>query len=162
MDKIRTIESLPGLPPREFWIASVAEFADIPEVIQPRAKHFVLLLAVDSENTANDTVFDIARKLIRSGLVYLCVWGKDCERIHDLFDEQQVAMELDEEWDGLVMTTSHANELLQDAAWFFKNCAFPGDQYDETCGDWIAVTVKEDKWKETVKSVIVQDGIDWE
>src|SRR3954470_7718389 len=125
MEKLRTVEMPPPLPRRHFYSATATDFADIPTIIHPTSEHFALLLAVDSRDISTSVVGEVSKHLILAGVVYVCVWGQDCERVHDIFDETQVEMELDQGWIGHVMTTWHSKEPLQDAICFFENFALP-------------------------------------
>jgi hypothetical protein len=64
--------------------------------------------------------------LIKSGCLYIMVWGKDCEIWHDSFDwaniEEFAYTEIPE--DKFILTTWHENEALDEVFWFSKNLAF--------------------------------------
>ena len=62
--------------------------------------------------------------MLEQGIAYLCVWGTDCERVHDLFDLERMP---DEPKGRVVMTTWHSKESLSEALWFFANCVEPDD-----------------------------------
>src|SRR5262245_58549337 len=47
----------------------------------------VCLLVWDASRESNWTVHRVAELILASGCKYLCAWGPDCERVHDIFDE---------------------------------------------------------------------------
>jgi hypothetical protein len=55
-----------------------------------RISAFCLLLAINASGISNEFIFQTAEKLIEMGIVYLCAWGPDCERVHDDFAEAKI------------------------------------------------------------------------
>jgi hypothetical protein len=85
--------------------------------------------------------------MIDQGIAYLCAWGPDCERVHDIFDEVHVMREIDEKREyPHVMTTWHKDESLDEALWHMLNSAYPDEVLAETCGVDLAVSVANDQW----------------
>jgi hypothetical protein len=74
------------------------------------------------------------------------VWGNNCERIHDIFDECEVQLEIDNGREYQVMTTWHENESLDDALSFFLNKTVPNEEYIESCRTSFVVSVNNDNW----------------
>jgi len=121
---------------KRLFSVDVSSFAEIADV-KPEGSRFGLLLACDARGISRETVRSVAKAMYERGLCYLCAWGPDCERIHDIFDE--VGVEIDQ----FVMTTWH-NEPIEKAAWFFVFCAIPDERSgpkDPREADWIAVSV---------------------
>src|SRR6267154_1524167 len=85
----------PPLPARNFSLL----FIDSWERLAQTSKHFVLLIAVDASQGPDETIAAAADAILTNGLASLCVWGPDCERVHDIFDEVIVARELDDRRD---------------------------------------------------------------
>jgi hypothetical protein len=90
----------------------------------------------------------MAKGLLRHGIAYLCVWGPDCERVHDQFDLERVP---DEPKGRVVMTTWHSKESITDALWFFATCAEPDEGFESECTDWVAISVANEAWAETIR-----------
>jgi hypothetical protein len=128
----------------------VADFTAI-EQVSLRSAHTVLFIAADARGVARDTIARIARRLLASGLVYVCVWGLDCERVHDIFDEVHVG---DGSSDSgfTLMSTWHSEETLEEAIWFFIQCAFPVDIEVETTS-YLAIIVGSAAWATTVERI---------
>jgi hypothetical protein len=62
------------------------DFAAVEGVVLPSA-HTVLLIAADARGVPADMIRRAAEHLLQSGLTFVCVWGPDCERVHDIFDQ---------------------------------------------------------------------------
>ena len=78
------------------------------------------------------------------GLAYLCVWGRDCERVHDIFDECIVmrTSDLPKDQDrGVLITTWHRTDTLEDALEFFFRCAVPNEDFAPVGTAWVAVSI---------------------
>jgi hypothetical protein len=45
---------------------------------------FTCLCAMDASSIPSDELSAFCSQLIRLGCAYLCVWGPDCERVHDI------------------------------------------------------------------------------
>jgi hypothetical protein len=156
--KSHGINSTPKCP---LYSEFVPDFAALERVSLPSA-HTVLLIVVDACGVSTDVIDRVADRLLRSGLVYVCVWGADCERVHDIFDEVHVAHEVlgdiqvddgRSEPDFALMTTWHARETLEEAIWFFIQCAFPPGVELKTVS-YVAVTIGNTDWAATVKAAL--------
>ena len=70
---------------------------------------FICVLVWDASSESEEIIASVTEALLRAGCVYLCAWGTDCERVHDICDAGIVQMTLDEELsddpDKCVMTT---------------------------------------------------------
>ena len=70
---------------RQIWLeldALQAAF-DWDELHQQK---FVCLCAVDASSVPSDELSAFCSQLIDLGCAYFCVWGPDCERVHDTMD----------------------------------------------------------------------------
>ena len=82
----------------------------------------------------------------------MCVWGPNCERVHDIFDEVHVG-------DGTTepsftfMSTWHDDEPLEEAVWFFLQSAFPPDG-EIASTSYLAITVGNPDWAATVDQAL--------
>ncbi len=82
---------------------------------------------------------DLATWCIGHGLFAMSSWGTDCERVHDIFDEVDVELDL-RTGDGrslpspVVMTAWHSDESLGEALDFFWEHSSPtgGKAYGPT------------------------------
>ena len=125
----------------------ITDFAELEYVTLP-STHTVLLIAADAFGVRADIIARVAERLLSLGLIYVCVWGPDCERVHDLFDEVHMG-------DGsmeptfVFMSTWHSKDTLEEAIWFFLSCAFSFDTEIETTA-YLAVSVSNTEWAAAV------------
>ncbi len=125
----------------------VADFSALDQVQLPSSQT-VLLIVADASGIPADVIARVAERLLASGLIWVCVWGPDCQRVHDHFDLVHVGDGATEPSFSL-MSTWHEDETLEDAIWFFTQCAFPLDHEIPTTS-YLAVTVGNPEWAETV------------
>lgn len=120
--------------------------------LRPPRRYFTLLIAGDATGLDDDAILSVARSLIDRGLVYLCAWGPDCERVHDLFDRAAASLEgaLAEQF---YMTNWHADEPLREALSYLLNTAFPADDYFDECAA-IAVSIGNNDWAKEIEAAL--------
>jgi hypothetical protein len=122
----------------------LVEATEPTEVMIPKlaaGKYFTAIIAWDAAGVPDELILQFARGLINEGAVYFCVWGEDCERVHDLIDLAWVGDGVDPVSDETVMTSWHDNEPLTEALWFAVNVAFPIDQYFDECRSVIGICI---------------------
>jgi hypothetical protein len=78
----------------------------------------VVLIAADALELSVDIVARVAERFLDAGLGVICAWGTDCERVHDIFDEEYVGDGTIER-DSPMVSTWHAHESLEDVVEFF-------------------------------------------
>jgi hypothetical protein len=139
---------------RRYCIGSIASIEQLPSIIRSAPRHFLLFLAVDATDIQNEELGTVAKALLQAGMVYLCAWGPDCERVHDLFDEERDPDEVD---NRIVMTTWHSKESLFDALSFFVNRAFPADGFQADSFSWIAISVGNKEWESEIRANLVSN-----
>jgi len=121
----------------------VPEYSAIEHLSLP-SEHTVLLIVGDARDVSTDSIAQVAQRLLEAGLIWICAWGPDCQRVHDVFDEVHVG-------DGTteppftLMSTWHSGEPLEEAVWFFVNSAFPLDT-ELGSTSYVAVTVADREW----------------
>jgi hypothetical protein len=143
--------------PKTFFLCSCDSFENLPAAVQPPADKFGLLILADASQVSTDDIFRAAEKLIVKGLVYLSVWGKDCERVHDLFDDAELAPSLDNPGSTpsrTLMTTWHTKDSIEEVFFFFVNSAWPDESCCERCEHWIIAVVGNPNWEATVRREI--------
>ena len=152
-------KDFPEDPNKKFFLLSCASWDSLAESIQPSSKHFGLLIGADARNIPDANVRALAEGCIGKGLAYLCAWGPDCERVHDLFDEEDRLKELhrkrDPRWkadEDVLMTTWHAHEPLSYAVWHFTYCAVPTSYFSSDCDDWIVAIIGNQEWENEVRN----------
>jgi hypothetical protein len=120
----------------------IPSLGSLVELVPRNNPHLVLLLVCDGSRLSDGSIQSALKPLFDQGLVYVCTWGPDCERIHDLADQ----LTLHQLGDDLVMTTWHDKESLGETVWYLVNCAEPAnDLFSDTC-DQVAAIVGSESW----------------
>ena len=128
-------------------------FEDVASFVPPSA-HSILLIAAAAEALPAQVISRVARSLLASGLIYVCVWGSDCERVHDIFDEVCVG-DGDTTQGASFMSTWHNRDSLEEAIWFFIVNAFPlDDALDDA--SFVAITIGNPSWAEVVEQALAE------
>jgi len=138
---------------RRMFSLSIPTLKAFPPKLELPSRNYVLLLACDARGIGDSAITAFANSMIDRGIAYLCAWGPDCERVHDLFDQTHVLREIEERREyPHVMTTWHNDESLDEALWYMLHVAYPDDSLAETCGVDLAVTVANDDWDLRIQS----------
>jgi hypothetical protein len=82
---------------RDLFVLEIETPEDLPDKVTLTSARFACLLAWDASRTGAVRIARMARKLLSSGAVYVCSWGPDCERVHDILDEESVQLHVVEE-----------------------------------------------------------------
>jgi hypothetical protein len=122
--------------PRNLVLATVPGLQQWPTVFGvsdwpiPPGEGFALLIALDATGMDETLVADCARWAITHGLFALSTWGENCEQVHDIFDDTDIGIGLEENDETepaahrpIVMTSWHADETLSaaiDFLWDFS------------------------------------------
>ena len=92
---------------RDLFILDIPSSAHLPADLSLTTPQFVCLIAWDVRSVSVDEISRVAVGLLRQGAVYVCAWGPDCERVHNIVDEAHVGPNPSSDVAGVVMTTSH-------------------------------------------------------
>jgi len=145
-----------SLSARGVYLCPVTTIDELPGKISTTARNFVLLLACNAESLRGEEIEHVASKLVEQGLAYFCAWGSDCERVHDLFDAAAQGKNEQLVGEDVVMTTSHKDESLLEALWFFLHSAFPTRYFETSCTDWVIAVVGNPAWEEEIRTKIME------
>ena len=132
---------------------SFAEGFDSLIGIDLPSRQSVILLISDSSEVNTRVIYSAAEYLLGAGLVYVCVWGDDCERVHDIFDEAEVG-DGSVDRDTCFMSTWHNRDTLDEAIEFFLTCATP-PECDLACTSYLAVVVGDQDLHDVVGQKII-------
>lgn len=138
---------------RRYLIGTVPSLNDIPAAVESASAHYLLFLALDAASIEDERLRFLARALIDRGMACLCVWGNDCSRVHDQFDLER---EPNESEGRVVTTTWHDDEPISEALWYFANCAYPSDDFEADCTDWVAISVANQEWEQQITRELVE------
>jgi hypothetical protein len=121
------------------------------------SRRFRLFVAADATRIDADVIAEFSRMALRSGMVYLCTWGPNCEEFHDIADEVIVSDEIGNRLfvgagpKDTIMTTWHEHETLEDAIEFFAYCALPTDGFIAESDYWLAICVNNPEWTAKIR-----------
>ena len=144
---------------RNLFHLTLTALADFPRHLPLHSPNFTLFLAWDSRSVPVEVLAGFAEKALAQGTVYICAWGPDCERVHDIFDEaiveQQLRSNSEEYISSDVMTTWHSDETLEDALEFFLTAAEPDDKFTDRCNAALVVSIDNPSWADVVDKVML-------
>jgi hypothetical protein len=138
-------------PEKAVSLCMAKTLEELPTLITPSGPHFILFIAMDATHIRNDSILAVAERLLDQGVIYVCVWGQECRKVEDIFDDAIVQRNSDETDGNVVITTSHSEESIEEAVWFFLNCAWPAEDYVHLCSDWVAAVINNSAWEAEVR-----------
>jgi hypothetical protein len=148
---------------REIYLLSLPTLQDCPPNLELPSPYFGAFLVCNADLTADTVIVELAHSLLRQGLVYLCVWGKDCERVHDLFDGVIVELDPCETDESVRLTFCWDHESLDEALWHFLYGAFPADHYWENCKSELIIVVGDERMASQIRARLTdQSGLRYE
>lgn len=126
------------------WQVRIVErLKDLATGIRAPSAQFIVLVAADTRGLSAEDLTLAAEGLLGTGARYICCWGPDCERFHDMCDECSYELgSLDE----VVMTTSHSQDSWEEALWFATHSAIPDEAYPEAAASVAVVVVGNTAW----------------
>jgi hypothetical protein len=111
-------------------------------------RQFTCFCAMDARGLSDEALQIFCSTLLRLGCAYLCTWGPDCKRVHDIMDRVVVGDDPPATYVGCVMTTWHAKDCLEDAIDYFLTCTYPDEDYAPNgCGAALIISVGSDDWR---------------
>jgi hypothetical protein len=148
---------------REIYLLSLPAPQDLPPNLELPCPYFGAFLVCNADLITDAVIVELAHSLLRQGLVYLCVSGKDCERVHDLFDDVIVGLDPCETDESVRMTTWLDRVSLDEALWDFLYVAFPADHYWESCKAELIVVVGDERMVSQIRARLTdQSGLSYE
>lgn len=105
------------------------------------------MCAMDARGIPDDQISVFCSHLIRLGCAYLCSWGLDCERVHDIMDREVIGSNPPDSYLGCLMTTWHPKESLAKVVDYFLTCTVPDEDYSPNgCSRALAIVVGSSAW----------------
>jgi hypothetical protein len=136
---------------RELFALELESPEALPATLGLSSPRFACLVAWDARDVEAARIARFARKLIDAGAVYVCAWGPDCERVHDIIDEEEIGPNPPLTVDRVVMTTWHANDSLAEAIWFVLHNSWPDEGYEEGCASTLGVAIGSAQWASEIR-----------
>ena len=90
------------------------------------------MVGADVSRILSEELQSIASDLLAKGVVYAICWGPNCVRFENAFDFAAAARDPDCKL-PVIMTTSHADERLEEVLGFASIAAVPADGFLEQC-----------------------------
>jgi hypothetical protein len=110
-------------------------------------------LAWDAAGVSAEVIRDVGKTLIDQGAAYFCIWGSDCERVHDLIDEVEgLRAEANPNDDSVVLTSWHKDESLAEAIWFVLYCTCPDEKFLDEYRSTVAISIGSPKWAAEIRA----------
>jgi hypothetical protein len=139
-------------------ILHISDIESVPSNLKMPTPHFKCLFVCDARRIEANKIDRAMSKLLNQGMVYLCAWGPECERVHDIVDEIVVINEIEKGEKGTIMTTWHDSDSLEEAAEFFRDLAYCDDYFSSTFGAGVVIVVNNSQWKQQIAAVIAQNS----
>ncbi len=139
---------------RALYLLTLEKVGDFSAALDIPEAGFICLLAWDAAGVPDELVTRVAKVLLDAGASYVCTWGSDCERVHDLVDQAAFDPDADYDVDPVIMTTWHDDEPLEEAIYFALTDANPDDDYADDCTGTVAVSIGNAKHAETIRSAL--------
>ena len=136
---------------RDLFLLSAPRISDVPSTLTLSSRYFGVLLACDARSVEDSAIVNLARLLADNGMRYLCSWGSDCERVHDLVDSVTIDNDPHETADSVIITMWLKDESLDEALWQFLYVAFPANDYEADCHSDLAIVIGNTGWEEQIK-----------
>jgi hypothetical protein len=134
-----------------FYSEFVPDFTALEQLAFP-PRPMVVLIAADAVTVSVDLLARVGESFLDAGLVVVCVWGPDCERVHDVFDEVYVGDGTIER-DSPMISTWHDDESLEDVVEFFAlNGRYLSDETEPV--SQLAIAVANPEWASHIDRVL--------
>jgi hypothetical protein len=132
---------------RDLYALNLRHYKIPPDAFKEITGHFIACLAIDGTEATDEEIKVIASDLIQAGCAYMCCWGPDCERVHDLIDLEDLDLHPVGPWN---MTTWQNDVPLSEALWFSINSAWPDSAFEETTHAVVGISFKNPEWSNEV------------
>lgn len=137
---------------RDLFVLDLPTPDAFPADLRLTTPRFVCLLAWDARSASAERISAIARRLLEQGAIYVCIWGPDCQRVHDIVDQERDVLAPAPDVDCVVMTTWHENETLSEAIHFALVSAWPDEPCAENCGATLGVAIGSPAWAADIRA----------
>ena len=128
---------------RNLYVLEVDRAEDLALHLRAPPGRFVALVLWDAAGATNDDISRVVQVLVAAGCVYLCTWGKECGRVHDVADETRVMATLNDSDAPTLMTTWHDDCSLDETLAFFLTRTQPLGELANGCDSSVAVCIRQ-------------------
>jgi hypothetical protein len=128
---------------RDLYTLDLRHYKLPPGAFSAITGHFIACLAMDGSEATDAELKTLAAGLIQAGCSYICCWGPDCERVHDLIDREDLELHPAGPWK---MTTWQNDVHLSEALWFVLNSAWPDAAFEDTTHAVVGIAIGNPGW----------------
>jgi hypothetical protein len=140
---------------RDLFFCGIASPADVGVVKWP-PPHFVALLVWHADGVSTEVVSGLVEQLFNRGASYLCTWGRDCERVHDVAEETDAfPSELASPEDAVRLTTWHTDDCLEEVVDFLLWSTVPNAYYAPTTTTSLVLCIGDDALARETRQALV-------
>jgi hypothetical protein len=140
---------------RDVFLLTLEELDEPYALPGVEGRHFICFCAMDATGLRADELGKACSRLLRLGCAYFCTWGPDCERVHDIMDEEDMKLNPSPSDLGCVMTTWHAKESLKEALDSFLDCIQPDETYAPNgCNAALIISFAGNDWNREIEQYI--------
>jgi hypothetical protein len=125
---------------RDLFVLELEKPEDFPEQLALSSPRFACLLVWDARESDEVRVGQLARKLLSAGAVYICIWGPDCQRIHEIIGRTQIAA-APAPVGRVAVTSGDAQVPLAEAVWDVLYGSVPDEAFAASCGSTVGITI---------------------
>ena len=145
---------------RQIWLLEL-DAINVPfHCDELQKQQFTCLCVCDASSMGTDELATFCMRLIDLGFAYFCTWGPDCERVHDIMNQQVIGENPPATDIGCLMTTWHAKESLAEAVDYFLACTVPDEEYAPAgCACGLAVVVGSMDWATNIERHLRQSSL---
>jgi hypothetical protein len=133
------------------YLLEIPSASSLPRQIELPSKYFICFIVGNVNRDSDEVLSQVARKLLLNGAVEFCTFGDDCERLHDLIDEQVRVMKLEYSDETIILTSWHSSWLFEDALWYFLYTTIPSEEYAAECNCWVLVSIGNHAFKAEIR-----------
>jgi hypothetical protein len=137
---------------RELFLLSVADPRDLPQELSLPRGRFVCLVAWDARGVEEEQIATVARRLLDVGAVYVCAWGPDCERVHDIVDRERDRAQTGAGEAPVTITTWHDSESLADVLSFVLTSTVPDDGRAREPASTLGIAIGSAQWASEIRA----------
>src|SRR5712664_1559897 len=123
--RVHNLQTVEVKHPGTGRLATVLRVQDLKSTspVSVAAGKYVLIIASERQTLPLST--QNARAWVDAGASYICAWGPDSEQVEETFDYASFLPECGDPLPFTLMTTSHADETLEETLWFAFSAASP-------------------------------------
>ena len=142
-----------------FAVIPLAQLAWPVSIALPR-RRFRLFVAADTSGLSTHALSNFASAALSRGMVYICAWGRGCERFHDIVDEIVAEDALGKRRfvgptpNDVVMTTWHEDESVEEALSFFAISAIPSEGFADDSDFRLVICLGNPRWAQAADRLL--------